>query len=138
MYRAQALLFLLASSVILAGCGRGDGLTRYRVQGTVTFRGEPVKDGGISFEPTASVGEIAPTSYLKVTGGKYDALDQGPVAGKYRVIVFGKDTAASHVDSDGVTHTEPLFEEYKFEVDIPPPNNTLNVEVPASQALKKR
>jgi len=107
------------------------------VKGTVTFQGQPVKDGAIFFEPTASVGEIAPTVYLRVSEGKYDAQDGGPVAGKYRVVVGGRDESSKHVDSDGVTHTKQLFEDYKFDVEIPPPNNTLNVEVPATQALRR-
>jgi hypothetical protein len=29
-----------------------------------------------------------------------------------------------------------LFDDYVFEVEIPPPNNTLDVEVPVSQAIE--
>jgi hypothetical protein len=124
--------------VALAGCGRGDGLTRHRVKGTVTFGGKPVASGAIFFEPTESVGKLAPTVYLPVRDGKYDAKDGGPVAGKYRVIVGGMDKSKERVDDDGITHTAQLFRDYTFEVEIPPPNNTLDVEVPASQAIRRR
>jgi hypothetical protein len=136
--RSSSLLLCLAMSALFClagGCGRGDGLTRYRVKGTVTYAGQPVEFGAIFFEPTASVGEIAPTVYLPVRGGKYDAGNEGPVAGKYVVRVGGQDQSKSHVDSDGIMHTAQLFQDYSFEVEIPPPNNTLDVEVPASQAL---
>jgi hypothetical protein len=73
----------------------------------VTFQRQPVKFGAIFFEPTASVGEVAPTVYLPVRDGEYDAGSEGPVAGKYRVVVGGVDQASKQVDSDGVTHTQP-------------------------------
>ncbi len=126
---------LVLAALLLAGCGRGDGLTRFPVKGTVKYQGQPVKTGAIFFEPTASVGEIAPTVYLPVRDGKYDTGEEGPVKGKYRVVVGGTDESQQHVDSDGITHTKQLFQDYRFEVDIPPPNNTLDIEVPASQAI---
>ncbi len=125
-------------ALAFTSCGSGDGLQRYRVRGTVTFQGKPVEFGAIFFEPTESVGKIAPTVYLPVRDGKYDANDKGPIAGKYRVVVGGMDQAKQRVDDDGITHTAQLFQDYKFETDIPPPNNTLDVEVPVSQALRPR
>jgi hypothetical protein len=127
---------LAAVGLALAGCG--DGVERYRVQGTVTFDGKPVETGAVFFEPTASVGKIAPTVYLKVQGGRFDTGGDGPAAGKYRVVVGGWDNTKTRVDDDKITHTAHLFDDYKFEVDIPPPNDTLDITVPASQAIKKR
>src|SRR5687767_9989295 len=127
---APALLVL-----VLAGCG-GDGLNRHRIQGAVTFDGKPVEFGAIFFEPTESVGEIAPTVYLPGRNGKYDTGEGGPIAGTYKVVVGGTDQSKKHVDDDGVTHQAQLFEDYRFEVSIPPPNNVLDVEVPSSQAIK--
>jgi hypothetical protein len=104
----------------------------------VTFQGKPVEFGAIFFEPTESVGKIAPTVYLPIRDGKYDTGDKGPVRGKYRVVVGGTDKSKSKVDDDGINHTAQLFKDYTFEVDIPPPNNTLDIEVPASQTLPSR
>jgi hypothetical protein len=122
---------------VWAGCG-GDGLERHRVRGTVTFEGKPVEFGAIFFEPTASAGQIAPTVYLPVRDGKFDAGNKGPTAGKYRVVVGGMDKSRQRVDDDGITHTPQLFNDYVLEVEIPPPNNTLHVEVPAPQAIRRR
>jgi hypothetical protein len=129
--------WLAIVGLALAGCG-GDGLTRHRVQGTVTFQAKPVAFGAIFFEPTESVGKIAPTVYLPVRDGKYDTGNKGPIAGKYRIVVGGMDQSKQRVDDDGITHTPQLFNDYIFEVEIPPPNNTLDIAVPASQAIRRR
>jgi len=134
----QQLCFLVSGplsflALVLTGCG-GDGLDRYPVSGTVTFDGKPVEFGAIFFEPTMSAGPIAPTVYLPVRDGKYDARDKGPVKGKYNVTVGGMDQSRNTVDSDGITVTPQLFPDYKFEVDIPPPDNRLDIEVPKSRA----
>jgi hypothetical protein len=133
-YRVYFCLLALLG-LFMAGCG-GDSLNRHRIQGTVTYDGQPVESGAIFFEPTMSAGRIAPTVYLRIQNGKYDAGEEGPVSGKYRIVVGGWDESKRRVDDDGVTHTTPLFNDYTFETDIPPPNNTLNVEVPASQAIE--
>jgi hypothetical protein len=121
-------------SLTLAGCDAS--LDRHRIQGNVTFQGKPVQSGAIFFEPTESAGTLAPTVYLRVEDGSYDTGERGPVAGKYRVVVGGADESKRHVDDDGVTNTPQLFADYRFEVEIPPPDNTLDVEVPDSQALE--
>ncbi len=128
---ALAILFFISG-----GCG-GEGLDRRRIQGTVTFEGKPVEVGAVLFEPTQSVGTIAPTAYLRVQDGKFDTGEEGPIPGKYKVIVGGYDPSQKQVDSDGVTHTAQLFNDYTFEVEMPPPGNTLHIEVPASQAIQK-
>jgi hypothetical protein len=127
---------LALAALVLAGCS-GDGLDRQRVHGTVTYQGKPVEFGAIFFEPTASVGKVAPTVYLPIRDGKYDTGREGPVRGKYRVVVGGHDQSKTRVDDDGITHTTLLFPDYRFEVEIPPPNNTLDVEVPATASRKK-
>jgi hypothetical protein len=130
------VLGALALCLALCGCA-GDGLERHQIKGKVTFGGKPVESGAIFFEPTLSAGRIAPTVYLPVRGGAYDTGVKGPVSGKYRVIVGGIDAASKRVDDDGITHTSRLFEDHVFEVDIPPPNNTLDVDVPAARAAKQ-
>jgi hypothetical protein len=135
---AQRAWCCLLAVVCVAVAGCGDDLKRQRVQGTVTFQGQPVEFGAVFFEPTASVGKVAPTVYLPIRNGKYDTGGQGPVAGKYRVVVGGMDKSKNKVDDDGITQTAQLFRDYTFEVDIPPPNNTLDIEVPASQAIQRK
>ena len=64
----QSICLLAIVSLALAGCG-GDDLDRYRLRGKVTFEGQPVAFGTIFFEPTASVGKVAPTVYLGFATG---------------------------------------------------------------------
>lgn len=126
------LLGILSTAVL--GCG--DGIKRHRIQGTVTFQGKPVEFGGIFFEPTESIGPVAPSPVVAIRQGKFDAGSEGPVAGRYVLVVGGVDQSNTRVD-DGITYKRPLFQDYRFEVEIPPPGNTLDIEVPESQALKK-
>ncbi len=127
--RATILLALLASS----GCG-GDGLDRHQVKGTVTFDGKPVEYGSISFQPDVSVGRIAPTSIARIEGGEYLVhSNDGPVTGHYHVRVNGLDRAREKVDpGTGLTVTPSLFPEHVTTLDIPAPNGTFDIAVPAS------
>jgi hypothetical protein len=129
--------FCALAVVFFVSGGCGESLDRRRIQGTVTFEGKPVERGAVLLEPTQSVGTIAPTAYLLVENGSFDTGEEGPIPGKYKVIVGGYDLAQQQVDSDGVTHTAQLFNDYTFEVEMPPPDNTLHIEVPASQAIQK-
>jgi hypothetical protein len=130
----KSKLSLALFAVLVAGCGGGDKIDRQRIQGTVTYQGQPVAFGAIFFEPTASAGQVAPTVYLPVRDGKFDTGDKGPSPGKYRVTVGGVDQSKATKDDDGITTTPPLFPDHKFEIDVPVPNNTLNVEVPSTTA----
>ncbi len=127
-YSATVCLLLVACG----GCG-GDGLQRYPVHGTVTYKDQPVEAGMIIFEPTESAGSVAPSAYLPINGGRYDALREGPTKGKYRVTVGGYDRANEKKDADGALYTPSLFPDYKFETDIPPENNELDITVPVTK-----
>lgn len=117
------------------GCG-GSRFDRFPVQGTVSFKGQTVESGAVFFEPTAAAGKEAPTVYLRIEKGQFSVgRKDGPGRGKYTVVVGGWDKAKEFVDDDGITHSVPLFKDYRFEVEFPVPNNTLNIEVPESQAL---
>ncbi|MEQ1825948.1 MAG: hypothetical protein ABL921_08365 [Pirellula sp.] len=120
-------------AVLLLAPGCGDGLDRFRVRGTVTYEGKPVEAGMIFFEPTSSAGSIAPTTYLSIKAGKYDAGSEGPTKGKYRVTVGGFDRANEKKDGEGTVFTPSLFPDYKFETEIPPENNVLDIEVPSKK-----
>ena len=115
--------------LVCCGCG-GDGLSRYPVHGSVTYKDQPVAAGMIIFEPMEAAGGIAPSAYLPIKDGQDDARQEGPTKGKYRVTVGGYDQANEKKDKDGALYTPSLFPDYKFETTIPPDNNELNITVP--------
>src|SRR5437868_4408997 len=59
---------LLVLACLITGCGPGDKLARYKVTGNVTYQGQSVEEGTITFEnPTA--GEV--NSSPLIAGGSY-------------------------------------------------------------------
>ena len=89
--RFWLMLFLCTVTVAVVGCG-GDGIERVGVSGTVSYQGQPVQEGMISFEPQ---GQGTPAGAI-IKGGKYDATGTGAVpVGRYRVRISAtvEDTA---------------------------------------------
>ena len=56
----------IALTACLAGCGRSGGLTE--ISGTVSYDGQPVKQGTITFLPADGKG---PTAAVPIADGKY-------------------------------------------------------------------
>jgi hypothetical protein len=135
MYARGCIVICLLA--LFAGCG-DDGMDRIQISGTVVYNGVPVENGAIFFEPTASVGQIAPTVYLPVRNGKFDTGAKGPVKGTYMITVGGFDNAKSKVDSDGITHTEQLFPDYRFEAEISRDKRVMDIEVPQAKTATTR
>jgi hypothetical protein len=112
--RCLMLTLLLLSA---AGCGR-PGPARYKVAGTVQWKGEPVEKGDIIFEPLEA--ETHPAA-AKIVGGKYE-LRLG--AGKMKVQIFASRELPGKINKD---MNAPVLEHY-----IPPQFNrqtTLEAEV---------
>jgi hypothetical protein len=75
---------LSALGVWAGGCG-DSGPKRHGVSGTVTYKGQPIKSGLISFIPEGSEASAGGAS---ITDGKYDIPDKaGLPAGKYEVSI---------------------------------------------------
>ena len=91
MTRFWLMLFLCTGTAAIVGCG-GDGIERVGVSGTVSYQGQPVQEGMISFEPQ---GAGTPAGAI-IKDGKYDATGTGAVpVGRYRVRISAtvEDTA---------------------------------------------
>jgi hypothetical protein len=118
---------------LAGGCG-GDGITRHPVAGKVTYLGAPVQDGAIVFEPDASVGAVAPTSFARIENGGYQtARAESPTTGKYKVRVMGYDKSKMKKDATPgeIIEMPELFPEYALEAAIPVPGGKLDIDVPA-------
>jgi hypothetical protein len=83
-------------AVALAGCGPGHGMTLALVQGKVTYNGEPLKYGTVSFVPDVSKGTDGPiaTGIIKEDGTyilSTDSGGDGALVGHHKVSVVGLD-----------------------------------------------
>jgi len=100
--------------MIVLGCGDQSGLAkRYPVTGRVTYKGEPVEKGTISFIPVqadgrAAAGEITNGSYSLTTSTPND----GALPGSYKVTVVSKEldtTKLKEVAKGGQFHHDADF-----------------------------
>lgn len=128
--RAAALACLVA-----IGCG--ERLPRHVVSGTVTYAGKPLEFGSITFEPTASVGKIAPTGTARIENGAFRTpQDQSPTTGRYTVRVVGHDpkiiAEREKNPRKEFVGTLDWFPPYELTVDIPPPDGRLTIDVPTT------
>jgi len=113
--RIVALVAVLGS-LCFSGCSNDGLATRYPVNGTVTYKGQPVKKATISFVPTAEGGRGASG---EVTDGKYTLMTQSPgdgaFPGQYKVLIDSKEADMAKVDEGsrklaekaGVVATQP-------------------------------
>jgi hypothetical protein len=88
---------ILVSALAIGGCTvdqttQVDTLPRVPVSGTVTLDGTPLTEGMIQFDPAE--GTKGPTTSAEVSGGKFSIEKaQGPVPGKYKVVISGRPPA---------------------------------------------
>lgn len=69
----------------LAGCGGGDALQRQAVSGTVTFKGQPLDKGTITFLPADPQAKASPGGATIANGQFSLPAAQGLAPSKYRV-----------------------------------------------------
>ena len=103
---------------LLASCGADDGLgKRYPVSGTVTYNGNPLEKGEISFvsedlkSNLGASGQITNGSYTLSTGGNDDRAQ----VGKYKVTVTAKEDFVAKAKADFQRETKQQESNY-----IPP------------------
>ena len=101
----RGLIAVLAATVtiFIASCGgTDDGLgRRFPVSGAVTYNGNPLEKGSISFVPddakgVGATGAIENGSYKLSTGGDND----GARAGKYKVTITAKEDATAKAKAE--------------------------------------
>jgi hypothetical protein len=130
-----APLVLLSLTLLLVGCG-GDDVSRYRLQGSVTFNGQPVPAGTIRFEPDEAAGNKGASGSAIIVDGKYDTKDKGIIGGPHIVYIDGAEKGGAN-DEPGKT----LFNNYSEKVDFPKESGTKDFTVdpakipPPQQAL---
>lgn len=113
---AIGAMFLFAS----IGCNTGPRL--YHVKGTVTYKGAPLPEGVIFFDPDAAKQNDGPQGQAFIKDGAYDTAEKGGkgVIGKaYIVRVQGFDGKPGHELPMG----RPLFTDHQEPVDFPLENS---------------
>lgn len=130
--RFPAALLLLAAVVWLAACDSAP--RRYKVSGTVKYKGEPIKSGSIQFR--SDKGDVGGA---QITDGKYDIpAEGGLVPGNYKVAVNYPDPkvpAPKPGEPPGVAvyAKEMLPEKYneksELTAEIKPQNNEVNYDL---------
>jgi len=129
---------LLAIFLAHVGCGqRKEGPMRYRVSGEVTYQGQAVPAGTITFEPDATQGIHGPALNLPIKNGEYSSDHNGVVGGEYRVVIAGY-TGEKTVLPDGMELPDgkPLFAAYRTTIALPKENSVQKFDVPEKQAVK--
>lgn len=119
------LLFLLSC---LVSCSKSDR-PRFHMTGRVTFQGQPVPAGNISFEPVE--GGVA-GGFASIQDGRYDTSQsgRGHWGGKHTVRITGN-TGKLLKPNDPDSGTESLFTPYETTVDLPLQAATQDFDVPA-------
>jgi hypothetical protein len=110
-FRLPAVLTGLGLVVVL-GCSGDDLGRRYPVSGTVSYKGQPLARGLISFRPTGSEGRAASG---EIKGGTYSlataGTDDGAFPGSYRVSIIAReeDAAKAFQDAKEKSKTGMIF-----------------------------
>lgn len=123
-------LLMFVAFTLLVGCDSGE--KRYRLQGSVTFKGKPVPEGYIVFEPDASKGNSGGPGRAKILDGKYDtSADEnvGVLGGPHLIRIQGFDKKITGESAQEVALPKSLFTDYSVSEDLPKQDGTKDFEV---------
>lgn len=130
--------------LLFPGCGgSSDGPPRFRVSGTVTYDGQPVHMGRITFTPDSQKGNTGPAGYADIRNGRFDTGQdgQGVVGGPHVVMIQGYSSEVIveyHEDADAeIERPKPLFDRYEEQMDLETAHSQISIEVPVSVANGK-
>jgi hypothetical protein len=126
------LICFVPLCVVAAGCGGSEyeGARRFPLSGKVSFNGEPVDVGSISFIPLQKDGRVSGGT---IADGAYSVEEaQGANAGKHRIEIHwqkrtGKKIKVPWSDEEDEERAEGLPAEFNTD-------STLTAEVSANQA----
>lgn len=122
------LLWCALSALCCTGCGPR-GLSRYSLEGTVTFDGKPVPGGQVILEPDSAAGNRGPGAYCDITNGRFTTPPgRGHIGGPHRLrimgFVFSTDTSTGDIIG------RQLFPPHDVRLDLPLRHSVHELEVP--------
>ena len=122
--RAPGAVALGAALALLAGCSSDPPMAQ--LSGTVTFKGQPVPAGWISFTPEAGKGSVR---VCQIRDGVYDSSKEGEPGifpGKNLVRIAGFDGKKVPLWGQG----KQIFNPVDDEIDIPAGSSTRDFVIP--------
>lgn len=121
-----SMILVVAFSI---GCKPGPKIAQ--ISGTVTFKGEPVPAGYITFTPDVAAGTLGQVVGFQIANGKYDSTTNVPpglAPGTYKIRIGGFDGKKIPMWGQGKQIFNPIEDECK----VPEGSSTKDFEVPAS------
>lgn len=124
---------------LLSGCGGGKA---YHLSGKATFKGKPIPEGYIIFEPDGGKGNMGQPGRAKILDGQYSTRDEDGmsiVGGPHviRIVAHSAKMDTSVVKGGEVVMPDLLFPPYTFSQDLPTQHSEVDFDVPAEAAKKK-
>jgi len=127
-------LMLWALCPVVGGCQSSvPGPEKFEVSGEVTFSGQPVPTGTIIFEPDSAKGNSGPGGGGAIKDGHFVTYaGKGVVGGPYIARISGFTGTPKKEDGEEILEGDPLFAEYRTEVEFPKKNTQHDFEVPTN------
>lgn len=135
MHYAYAAQRAVALALLATACGAcspaNDGPQRYRIQGEITYDGQPLPGGRISFDPDAEQGNSGPGGYADIVDGYYDTNNSGKgvVPGPHKVRIEGYDGEPSR-QNDFYRYGTMIFRVHREQIEVPEKASSKNFDVP--------
>jgi hypothetical protein len=118
-------------AALVAGCGGDEISGLVDVAGSVTWKGNPIPSGFITFSPDAAKGATGTQGLAFIRDGKFDTRVgekvRGVVPGPLQVMVSGYD---GQNPSEENPWGAPLFTPYMTTLEVPAATDSLAIEVP--------
>ncbi len=134
------LLAWLIIAAFSGGCGPSyDGPRRFRVSGSVTFKGQPVPKGHIRFVPDTSRQNRGPGGGAQIADGRYKTMPgKGVVGGPYMITISGTDGIPTTMHGEQLKEGKQLFPRYEMWHEFPREDIEWDVIVPENPPAGKR
>ncbi len=116
-------------ALLLAGCGQ-QGPMQLHVTGEVTWRGQPVPAGMVTFTPDVRQGNTGHQGLAVIHNGQFSTRakgGRGPGSGPHVIAVLGYD---GKQPTDESPLGQMLFEQYQFTHTLPEAQSSFDISVP--------
>lgn len=136
MARANSVKAIFSAIAVVVGASLQSGCDSservYRISGSITYKGQPVPDGHIIFEPDNAKGNRGAPGRSKIINGKYDTNSengQGVVGGPHLITIMGLDGKSHGATKSEIGLPMILFPKYSTSEDLPMENSVKDFEI---------